>query len=116
MILFVFVEKMQIYMKYVMGYVWYMICDDSDLILSLWVKGRPKMLHMSLRALEWPSIFKPKWASYVRYNLQGLIGRPVQWTAIMVMAPTSERPRLFWWLLPVPPTLQGGKSIEITLF
>ena len=32
------------------------------------------MLHMvSLRAFDWLSVIKPKWPSYVRYNLQGLL-------------------------------------------
>ena len=49
----------------------------------------------SLRAFEWLSINKPKWPSYVCYNLQGLIVSMIvgfgnelsnKWVAIVIVA------------------------------
>ena len=46
-------------------------------IMSLWVKKRPKIMHMGSFRFFFVQLFviKPKWPSYVRYNLQGLFKR-----------------------------------------
>ena len=43
-------------------------------ILTLWVKGRPKIHHLgSFRPFEWYSKIDPRWQSYIHFILQGLL-------------------------------------------
>ena len=54
------------------------MCDVPDLIfckiLTLWVKGRPKIPHLGyFRPFEWYSKIDPRWQLYIHYILQGLV-------------------------------------------
>ena len=67
-------------MQYVLCDVWCVMCDVPGLffckILTLWVKGRPKIPHLgSFRPFEWYSKTDRRWQSYVHFNLQGLLGQ-----------------------------------------
>ena len=68
-------------MQYVLCDVWCVMCDVQDLffckILTLWVKGRPKLPYLgNFRPFERYSKIYPRYQLYVQYILQGLLGRP----------------------------------------
>ena len=86
-------------MQYVMCDVWCMMCDVADLIfckiLTLWVKGRPKIPHLgNFRPFELYSKIDPRWQSYVHYNLQGLLGRSGKHGEVIKLVP-------FFWPFPL---------------
>ena len=66
-----------------------MICDHTDFtfffidFFLLWIKRRQKKNHIGkLRAFCWLSRIKPKWPSYVRYNLPGLLNKMYCWCTL----------------------------------